>query len=86
MTEAIKVTMEREREQRGKRKLREREGEKGETKMSGLHREEPLTEGQPSHWAEKFRVGSRACHVGTEGCWENMDTRSALVCKICPRV
>ena len=51
--------------------------------MFGLYREEPLGEGQPSPWAGKFRVGGRVCQVGTEGCWENLEARSALVCKIC---
>ena len=50
--------------------------------MSGLYREEPLGEGQPSPWAGKFRVGGRVCQVGTEGCWENLKARSALICKI----
>jgi hypothetical protein len=35
----------------------ERKGEKGETKLSRLHREEPLGEGKPSPWAGKFIVG-----------------------------
>ena len=30
-----------------------------ETQMSGLQREEPLGEGQPSSWAGKFRVGGQ---------------------------
>ena len=56
-------------------------GEEGrETKMSGLYREEPLGEGQPSPWAGKFRVGGRVCQVGTEGCWENLEARSDLIC------
>ena len=38
------------------RKKRRREQE---TKMSGLYREEPLEEGQPSPWAGKFKVGGR---------------------------
>ena len=61
-------------------------GGSGVTKMSGLYREEPLGEGQPSPWAGKFRVGGRVCQVGTEGCWENLEARSALVCKICTAV
>ena len=56
--------------------------EMGKTKMSGLYREEPLGEGQPSPWAGKFRVGGRVCQVGTEGCWENLEARSALICNI----
>lgn len=63
----------------------------GETKMSGFYREKPLGEGQPSPWAGKFRVGGRICQVGSEGCWENLEARSASVCKIgtpvpCPGV
>ena len=52
--------------------VRERKGtrrERRETKMSGLYREE-----QPR---------GKVCQVGTEGCWENLEARSALVCKIC---
>jgi hypothetical protein len=43
--------------------------------------EELLGEGQPSSWPGKFRIGSRLCQVGTEGCWENLKARSALLCK-----
>jgi hypothetical protein len=79
--------MERERERRGERG-RERksvhtERRRRDAQMSGLYREGPLGKGQPSPWAGKFRVGSRLCHVGTEGCWENLEARSALLCKIC---
>ena len=44
-----------------KRVHRERRGKKREreTKMSGLYREKPLREGQPSIWAGKFKVGGR---------------------------
>jgi hypothetical protein len=52
--------------------------------MSGIYKEEPLGEGQPSPWARKFRVGGRVCQVGAERCWENLEARSALVWKICP--
>ena len=31
------------------------------TKMSGLYREEPLGEGQPSPWAGKFRLEGSMC-------------------------
>lgn len=51
--------------------------------MSGLFREEPLKGGQPSPWVGKFEVRGRICQGGTEGCWENQEVRSALVCKIC---
>jgi hypothetical protein len=71
------VCSERSREREG-----ERTGERGETKMSGLYREEPLGEGLPSLWAGKFSFGGRVCPVGTEGYWENQEARSALVCKI----
>jgi len=50
--------------------------------MSGLHREESMGEGQPSPWIGKFRV----CQVETEGCWENLEARSALICKMCTSV
>jgi hypothetical protein len=36
--------------------------------------------------AGKFKVGGRISQVGTEGCWENLEARSALVCKICTSV
>ena len=66
-----------------------REGEMWEerksrkTKMSELHKEEPLGEGQPIPWARNFRVGGRVCQIGTVGSWENLEARSALICKIC---
>lgn len=63
----------------------ERKGKKkreGEPKMSGLYREEPLGEGQSSCWAEKFGEG-RTNQAETEGCWENLEPSSALLCKIC---
>ena len=63
------------------------EGEGERTcKMSRLYREEPLGEGQPSSWVEKFKVVGRVCQVGTEGCWENLEARSAVLCKICTLV
>lgn len=70
----------REREKMGKRG-KERmceETESRETKMSGLYWEE-----QPKPTAGKFRVGGRVCEVETEECWENVEPRSALVCKTC---
>ena len=57
-----------------------------ETKMSGLYKEEPPEEGQPSLWAGKFRVEGRICQVETEGCWENLEAGSALIHKICTSV
>jgi hypothetical protein len=43
----------------GERKehIAEREGRRENPKMSGLYRNEPLGEGQPSPWAGKFRFG-----------------------------
>ena len=38
----------------------DREGEREETKISGLYREEPLGEGQSSPRAGKFRVEGNA--------------------------
>ena len=74
-------------EGRGYRKREgERKRESRETKMSGLYREEPLKEGPPSLWARKFRVGGGVYQVRTEGCWENLEARPALVCKICTSV
>jgi hypothetical protein len=35
--------------------------------MFRLNREEPLGEGQPRHWARKFRVGGRVCQVEMQG-------------------
>ena len=55
---------------------------RNETKMSGLYREEPLGEGQPSHLAGEFKTGGRVCQVRTKGGWENLEAQSALVCKI----
>lgn len=57
----------------------QREEEKGDTKMSGLYREEPLREGQPSPWAGKSRVEGRVS-------WENLEARSTLICKLCTPV
>lgn len=47
--------------------------------MSELYKEETLGEGWPSPCTERGRV----CQVGTEECWENLETRSALTGKIC---
>jgi hypothetical protein len=56
--------------------------------MSGLYREGPLGKEQPSRCAAKFKFkfGHRVCQVGTEGCWENLEARSALVSNICTSV
>jgi hypothetical protein len=64
----------------GERKssCREREGKRDQ--MPGLYRKRHLGEGKRSLWVEKFKVKGRVCLVGTEGCWENVEARSALVC------
>jgi hypothetical protein len=41
--------------------------------------------GSPAHDLERSGWG-RVCQVGTEGCWENLEARSALICKICTSV
>lgn len=56
-----------------------------DTKTSGLYREEPFGAGQPSPWDGKFGIRGRVSQEGTEGCWENLEARSSLVCKICTR-
>ena len=48
--------------------------------ISGKYMEEPLGEGQPRPWAGKVKVEGVECQVGTEGCWETLEARSALVC------
>lgn len=54
------------------------------TKMSGFYRKEPLGEGQPCPWLESsedrvWQVAHTLELVGTEGCWENPETRSVLI-------
>jgi hypothetical protein len=58
--------------------------------MSGLYGKNHLGERKPSPWAGKFRVEDWVCQVGTEGCQENPEARSTLVCyvwtsAVCPR-
>ena len=67
--------------QREKRRREEVERKRA-SKMSELYMEDTLGEEQPNTWAEKFKVGDRICQVGTEGCWENLEARSALIGKI----
>ena len=63
----------------------EREGERlnKETKNAGLY-----SGMVPSPRAGKFRVGGGGgvCQVGTEGCWENLEARFALVPTLCTSV
>jgi hypothetical protein len=49
--------------------------------MSTLYREESLGEGQTRwSWAGKFKIWDQVQGMpGTEGCWENLEARSALV-------
>jgi hypothetical protein len=67
----------------GKRVGRERERKKGDTRrerrgVSGGRVAQPLD--------RKVKIGGRVCQIGTEGCWENLESRSALICKICASV
>ena len=39
---------------------------------------------QPLGW--KVQSWGGVCQVGTERCWENLEIRSALICKICTSV
>ena len=58
--------------------------------MSGLYREEPLGGRAAQLLGWKVRGegggGGRVSQVGTEGCWEDLEARSALLCKICASV
>ena len=56
----------------------EKEEERKSKKTKCLdYKEDFLGEGQPSPWAGKFKVGGKLCQVVTEGCWENLEARSA---------
>lgn len=49
--------------------------------MSGLHREKHLGAGQqPLGWL--VQGWGQGIPDGTEACWENLETRSALICKM----
>ena len=60
-----------------------------ETKVSGLYKEEP---GGQRRWegnqvlGRKVQGWGRVCQVGTEECWENLEARPTLICKICTPV
>ena len=95
--EGNKKNREREGERKGKKKRRRRRRRKRrrrlgrQTKVSGLYREKPLRERQPRPLAGKFKIGAKTCQIGTEGCWENLEAKSALIHKIytsvpCPGV
>ena len=58
----------------------EREEEK--SKMPGLYRVEPLGGRAAQFLGWKFRVGGKVCQGGSEGCWESLESRSALICRI----
>ena len=45
-------------------------------------REEPVGKGQPSPLGWKVQGWSMVCQIGTEECWENLEARSALICKM----
>jgi hypothetical protein len=71
------------REEEKERKLAQRKGEKREGRRAEclIHKGKSLWgEGKPNLWAGKFRVEGMLCQVGTEGCWENPEARSTLVC------
>jgi len=51
--------------------------------MSGLHREEPWGRGSPATGLESSGLEAKVYQIGTEGCWENLEVRLALICKIC---
>jgi hypothetical protein len=83
--EGREVAMGREREERGeeeKNGRREKDAER-EGKKCLDYIGKSLWERATQPQAEKFRVGGRVSHVETEGCWENLETRLALVCKMC---
>jgi hypothetical protein len=44
-----------------RKKKRRKKRRRRKRKKSGLYREEPLGEGQPSPWDGKFKVGGREC-------------------------
>lgn len=78
-----------ERENRCNRQER-KDTKKGQvTKMPGFYREGPLGEGQPSPGLEGSALvcpllsptPSPPQQVGTEGCWERLASRSALIIK-----
>ena len=60
-------------------KEEERRKKKGETKVTGLYRKEFLGWGRGNSSAGKFWVKGKICSVGTEGYWENLRARSALI-------
>ena len=70
-------------QQPGGQRYKQNKRDRVNNQMSVLYKEGLLEEGQFNPWAGEFRVGGRICQVGTEGCWENLEARSALICKIC---
>ena len=62
------------------REFQERERKK-KTKRSAFYREESLGKGSPAGRLESSGVGARYARY-TEGCWESLVARSALVYKI----
>ena len=51
--------MERDRDREKQKHRKIQRVRESEHKVSGLYKKEPLGEGQPSSWTEKFRVGGR---------------------------
>lgn len=72
--------------ERREKEIRRGRGKGRRKYLNYIEKSPGMREGQPSPWAEKFRVGDRVCQVGTEGCKEDLETRSALICKICTSV
>jgi hypothetical protein len=56
------------------------QGRWGGRKQNGLYSKDPLGEGSPGPVLKIQDWGPVI--LGTEGCWENQEARSALVCKI----
>jgi len=70
---------------REKEKERDREREREEAENVWIIQGGASGGKQPSLWAGKFRGRGGACQVGTEGCWENLEAGSALICKHAPQ-
>ena len=60
---------------------KEREGTRNERpKCLDCIEKNPSEEGKPSPCAGAFRVEGEVYQIGIEGCWENLEARSTLVC------
>lgn len=72
--------------QRGEGEEKERKcaPKEGCGERNQMQKQRASREGQMSPWAGKFRVQGRVCHLGTEGCWKNLEAKSTLVYKNMP--